>query len=140
MYHVLIYYQFWIFSTVLCTSPTKFSVIDPEGVIAPQSCIDIVVRYMQPSASHCENLDKFRITMYEKNTQQVKIIFIQFTLFLMTWYFLCLYKYYCRNRTYAIIVNLHWILYIYLLAKKRCAFPLFFHFFNWHVFWGFSSS
>ncbi|XP_045452008.1 motile sperm domain-containing protein 1-like [Melitaea cinxia] len=63
-------YDFTVYFKVLCTSPTKFSVIDPEGVISPQSCIDIVVRYMQPSASHCENLDKFRITMYEKNTQQ----------------------------------------------------------------------
>lgn len=56
---------------VLCTSPNKFTVIDPEGVIAPQSCIDIVVRYTQPSVTHCDAIDKFRITMYDSNTQQV---------------------------------------------------------------------
>lgn len=57
--------------SVLCTSPNKFTVIDPEGVIAPQSCIDIVVRYTQPSATHCNTTEKFRITMYDRNTQQV---------------------------------------------------------------------
>lgn len=59
------------FILVLCTSPNKFTVIDPEGVIAPQSCIDIVVRFTQPSATHCDAIDKFRITMYDSNTQQV---------------------------------------------------------------------
>lgn len=60
--------------TVLCTSPNKFTVIDPEGVISPQSCIDIVVRYTQPSVAHCDSIEKFRITMYDKNTQQVRVI------------------------------------------------------------------
>lgn len=62
----------WFFLiSVLCTSPNKFTVIDPEGVIAPQSCIDIVVRYTQPSVSHCDTIEKFRITMFDRNTQQV---------------------------------------------------------------------
>ncbi|XP_026327072.1 motile sperm domain-containing protein 1-like [Hyposmocoma kahamanoa] len=63
-------YDFSVNFKVLCTSPNKFTVIDPEGVIAPQSCIDIVVRYSHPSASHCNTTDKFRITMYDRNTQQ----------------------------------------------------------------------
>ncbi|KAJ0176050.1 hypothetical protein K1T71_008224 [Dendrolimus kikuchii] len=63
-------YDFSVNFKVLCTSPNKFTVIDPEGVIAPQSCIDIVVRYTQPSASHCDTIEKFRITMYDRNTQQ----------------------------------------------------------------------
>ncbi|PZC84967.1 motile sperm domain-containing protein 1 [Helicoverpa armigera] len=63
-------YDFSVNFKVLCTSPKKFTVIDPEGVIAPQSCIDIVVRYTQPSVSHCDTVEKFRITMYDKNTQQ----------------------------------------------------------------------
>ncbi|XP_041981219.1 motile sperm domain-containing protein 1-like [Aricia agestis] len=63
-------YEFSVNFKVLCTSPNKFTVIDPEGVIAPQSCIDIIVRYTQPSASHCNTTDKFRITMYDRNTQQ----------------------------------------------------------------------
>jgi hypothetical protein len=62
---------FFITISVLCTSPNKFTVIDPEGVIAPQSCIDIVVRYTQPSVAHCDTVEKFRITMYDRNTQQV---------------------------------------------------------------------
>lgn len=63
-------YDFSVNFKVLCTSPNKFTVIDPEGVIAPQSCIDIVVRYTQPSVSHCNTTEKFRITMYDRNTQQ----------------------------------------------------------------------
>ncbi|XP_026730905.1 motile sperm domain-containing protein 1-like [Trichoplusia ni] len=63
-------YDFSVNFKVLCTSPNKFTVIDPEGVIAPQSCIDIVVRYTQPSVTHCDTAEKFRITMYDKNTQQ----------------------------------------------------------------------
>ncbi|CAG9788385.1 unnamed protein product [Diatraea saccharalis] len=63
-------YEFSVNFKVLCTSPNKFTVIDPEGVIAPQSCIDIVVRYTQPSVTHCDTMEKFRITMYDRNTQQ----------------------------------------------------------------------
>ncbi|VVC95387.1 motile sperm domain-containing protein 1-like [Leptidea sinapis] len=63
-------YDFSVNFKVLSTSPNKFTVIDPEGIIAPQSCIDIVVRYTQPSVSHCNVIEKFRITMYDKNTQQ----------------------------------------------------------------------
>lgn len=63
---------------VLCTSPNKFTVIDPEGVIAAQSCIDIVVRYSQPSTTHCNTTEKFRITMYDRNTQQVSICLFPF--------------------------------------------------------------
>ncbi|CAH0686259.1 unnamed protein product [Spodoptera exigua] len=64
-------YEFPVNFKVLCTSPKKFTVIDPEGVIAPQSCIDIVVRYTQLSQTHSDSIEKFRITMYDKNTQQV---------------------------------------------------------------------
>ncbi|XP_026752677.1 motile sperm domain-containing protein 1-like [Galleria mellonella] len=63
-------YDFSVNFKVLCTSPNKFTVIDPEGVIAPQSCIDIVVRYTQPSVTHRDTVEKFRITMYDRNTQQ----------------------------------------------------------------------
>ncbi|KPI92500.1 Motile sperm domain-containing protein 1 [Papilio xuthus] len=63
-------YDFSVNFKVLCTSPNKFTVIDPEGIIAPQSCIDIVVRYTQPSLAHCNTTEKFRITMYDRNTQQ----------------------------------------------------------------------
>ncbi|XP_026493906.2 motile sperm domain-containing protein 1-like [Vanessa tameamea] len=63
-------YDFSVNFKVLCTSPNKFTVIDPEGIIAPQSCIDIVVRYTQPSITHCNTTEKFRITMFDRNTQQ----------------------------------------------------------------------
>ncbi|KAJ8719689.1 hypothetical protein PYW08_011864 [Mythimna loreyi] len=65
-------YEFSVDFKVLCTSPKKFTVIDAEGIIAPQSCIDIVVRYIQPSASYREreSIEKFRISMYDSNTHQ----------------------------------------------------------------------
>lgn len=56
---------------MLSTAPQNFTVIDPEGVIAPQSCVDIVVRYTNPSASHANTNEKFRITMYDKESLEV---------------------------------------------------------------------
>lgn len=64
-------YEFAVSFKVLCTSPNKFTVIDPEGVVAPQSCIDIIIRYTQPTIAHCNAIDKFRITMLDRTTQQV---------------------------------------------------------------------
>ncbi|XP_073946273.1 motile sperm domain-containing protein 1-like isoform X2 [Choristoneura fumiferana] len=63
-------YEFPVNFKVLCTSPNKFTVIDPEGLIAPQSCIDIVVRYTQPSVAHNNSTEKFRVAMFDRNTQQ----------------------------------------------------------------------
>lgn len=55
----------------MCTAPNKYSVIDPEGSIAPHSCVDIVVRHNLPLAAHCNAVDKFRITMQDHTTRQV---------------------------------------------------------------------
>lgn len=54
----------------MCTAPNKYSVIDPEGSIAPHSSVDIVIRHNFPVAAHCNVVDKFRITMQDHATRQ----------------------------------------------------------------------
>lgn len=56
---------------MLCTSPNKYSVIDPEGSIGPHMLVDIVIRHNSPTASNCNVTDKFRISMQDHTTKQV---------------------------------------------------------------------
>lgn len=60
-----------LFSAVLCTTPNKYSVTDPEGSIGPFSCVDIVIRHNMPIAANCNTVDKFRITMQDHTTKKV---------------------------------------------------------------------
>ncbi|XP_077287021.1 motile sperm domain-containing protein 1-like [Arctopsyche grandis] len=64
-------YDFPVNFRVLCTSPHKFNVVDPEGAISPLSCVDIIIRYSQPSTSHCNGNDKFRISMQDRDTNML---------------------------------------------------------------------
>ncbi|GJQ79325.1 hypothetical protein Trydic_g16190 [Trypoxylus dichotomus] len=63
-------YEFKIRYKVLCTTPNKYTVIDPEGSVAPQSCIDLVVRYTMPVPANCNIIDKFRISISDHVTKQ----------------------------------------------------------------------
>ncbi|KAJ8720294.1 hypothetical protein PYW07_012337 [Mythimna separata] len=63
-------YEFAVKFRVLCTAPKKFSVLEADGVIAPQSCMDIVVRFTNPPGIHRASLEKFRISMYDNATNQ----------------------------------------------------------------------
>ncbi|XP_077269174.1 motile sperm domain-containing protein 1 isoform X1 [Temnothorax americanus] len=64
-------YEFPVKFRVLCTAPYKYQVVDPEGVIKPSSCVDIVVRHTAILASNCNVVDKFRILMHEYPNKQV---------------------------------------------------------------------
>lgn len=64
-------YECAVLFKVLCTAPKKYTVVDPEGSIKPQSCIDIVVRHNIVSPSNCNVTDKFRIQMRDCITKQV---------------------------------------------------------------------
>ncbi|KAF5290614.1 hypothetical protein FQR65_LT01904 [Abscondita terminalis] len=64
-------YDFPVRFKVLCTAPNKYTVIDPDGSIGPQACVDIVVRHTFPIIANCNSLDKFRITMQDHSTRQV---------------------------------------------------------------------
>lgn len=64
-------YDFPVRFKVLCTAPNKYTVIDPDGSIGPQACVDIVVRYTFPVIANCNVTDKFRITMQDHSTKQV---------------------------------------------------------------------
>ncbi|CAH0547177.1 unnamed protein product [Brassicogethes aeneus] len=55
---------------VLCTAPTKYHVMDPEGSIGPASCVDFVVRHTMPSQSNCNVTDKFKIALLNYTTKQ----------------------------------------------------------------------
>lgn len=43
---VLLRFLLYVFAiiTVLCTAPSRYSVVDSEGVIKPRCCIDMYVR------------------------------------------------------------------------------------------------
>ncbi|KAF5281007.1 hypothetical protein FQA39_LY05212 [Lamprigera yunnana] len=63
-------YDFPVRFKVLCTAPSRYTVIDPDGSIGPQACVDIVVRHMFPILANCNTTDKFRITMQDHATRQ----------------------------------------------------------------------
>lgn len=56
---------------VQCTSPQKYSVIDPEGVIKPRCCVDIVIRHTDIRHSNEGEIDKFRIQMQERGQKAI---------------------------------------------------------------------
>ncbi|XP_076348001.1 motile sperm domain-containing protein 1-like isoform X2 [Tachypleus tridentatus] len=58
-------YDFPLKFQVLCTSPKKFVVVDPEGTIRPHYCIDIVIRHSNITQNNYGVTDKFRIQVYE---------------------------------------------------------------------------
>lgn len=64
------------FFLVLCTSPNKYSVIDPEGSIGPRMLVDIVIRHNTPITSNCNVTDKFRISMQDHTTKQVTVFIL----------------------------------------------------------------
>uniref|UniRef100_A0A1B6LLY2 MSP domain-containing protein n=1 Tax=Graphocephala atropunctata TaxID=36148 RepID=A0A1B6LLY2_9HEMI len=63
-------YEFAIRFKVMCTSPKKFNVVDPEGSIKAKCFIDIVIRHSSISLANCQAPDKFRIQMFDFHTKQ----------------------------------------------------------------------
>ncbi|KAL9964856.1 hypothetical protein ACROYT_G028555 [Oculina patagonica] len=57
-------YEFTLRFKVLCTAPSRYIVVDSDGVIKPRCCIDIVIRHIdiQPSITQ---QDKFRLHIFE---------------------------------------------------------------------------
>ncbi|XP_013416374.1 motile sperm domain-containing protein 1-like [Lingula anatina] len=56
---------------VQCTAPKKYSVIDPEGVVKPRCCVDVVIRHVDICIKHEGVLDKFRIQVYEQGSRKM---------------------------------------------------------------------
>ncbi|KAG8261253.1 Motile sperm domain-containing protein 1 [Homalodisca vitripennis] len=54
----------------MCTSPKKYSVVDPEGSIKAKCFIDIVIRHSSVSLANCQVPDKFRIQMFDFLSKQ----------------------------------------------------------------------
>ncbi|XP_067124075.1 motile sperm domain-containing protein 1-like [Centruroides vittatus] len=64
-------YDFAVKFRVLATSPSKYVVVDPEGVIKARCCVDIVIRHNAIFPSNYGVTDKFRIQMQEYGHSQV---------------------------------------------------------------------
>ncbi|XP_039289917.1 motile sperm domain-containing protein 1 [Nilaparvata lugens] len=64
-------YDFVISFRVLCTAPRKYTVVDSEGTVKSQCCIDIVIRHNAVSLGNCNVTDKFRIQVRDHSTKQV---------------------------------------------------------------------
>merc|ERR1712013_668737 len=52
-------------------NPKKYAVVEPEGKILGQKCVDIVIRHVAVSPQTCETTDKFIIHMFEDGTQEI---------------------------------------------------------------------
>lgn len=64
-------YEFDVTFKVLCNNPKKYAVVDPEGRISGQKCVDIVIRHVAVSPQTVETTDKFRIHMFEEGTNEI---------------------------------------------------------------------
>lgn len=64
-------YDFAVKFRVLATSPSKYVVVDPEGVIKARCCVDIVIRHNAIFPCNYGITDKFRIQMQEHGHSQV---------------------------------------------------------------------
>ncbi|CAJ0947311.1 unnamed protein product [Ranitomeya imitator] len=51
---------------VLSTAPLRYTVIDAEGIVRPNSCIDIVTRHRDIRARHYGTMDRFRVEVWEE--------------------------------------------------------------------------
>ncbi|KAG8535709.1 hypothetical protein GDO81_027915, partial [Engystomops pustulosus] len=51
---------------VLSTAPLRYTVIDAEGLVRPNSCIDIVTRHRDIRARHFGTTDRFRVEVWEE--------------------------------------------------------------------------
>merc|ERR1712223_2156297 len=58
-------YDVDILFKVLCNNPKKYAVVEPEGRILGQKCVDIVVRHVAVSPVAVQQTDKFRIHIYD---------------------------------------------------------------------------
>ncbi|KAJ7381329.1 Motile sperm domain-containing protein 1 [Desmophyllum pertusum] len=63
-------YEFALRFKVLSTAPSRYIVVDSDGVIKPRCCIDIVIRHtdIQPAITQ---QDKFRLHIFEHGLQKV---------------------------------------------------------------------
>uniref|UniRef100_S4RUS6 Motile sperm domain containing 1 n=1 Tax=Petromyzon marinus TaxID=7757 RepID=S4RUS6_PETMA len=58
-------YDFPLHFKVLCTAPTRYTVVDAEGTVKEQCCVDITIRHHAASlAEHVGETDKFRLVVY----------------------------------------------------------------------------
>jgi len=64
-------YEFDVTFKVLCNNPKKYAVVEPEGKIFGQKCVDIVIRHVAVSPQTCETTDKFRIHMFEEGSSEL---------------------------------------------------------------------
>jgi len=64
-------YEFDVTFKVLCNNPKKYAVVEPEGKIYGQKCVDIVIRHVAVSPQTCETTDKFRIHMFEEGSSEL---------------------------------------------------------------------
>ncbi|KAJ8008644.1 hypothetical protein DPEC_G00107010 [Dallia pectoralis] len=54
-------YTFTITFKMLCTSPSRYSVVEAEGSVRAKSCVDLVVRHRDISPRHWGRRDQFRL-------------------------------------------------------------------------------
>nr|XP_009939750.1 PREDICTED: motile sperm domain-containing protein 1 isoform X1 [Opisthocomus hoazin] len=63
-------YEFALKFKVLCTTPSKYAVVDPTGAVKPQCCVDIVIRHRDVRAAYYGVIDKFRLQVSEQTQRK----------------------------------------------------------------------
>ncbi|KAM9795619.1 motile sperm domain-containing protein 1 [Neosynchiropus ocellatus] len=63
-------YEFALKFKVLCTAPSKYSVVDATGAVKPQCCVDIVIRHRDVRPCHYGVYDKFRLQVSEQSQRK----------------------------------------------------------------------
>jgi len=66
-------YDVDILFKVLCNNPKKYAVVEPEGRILGQKCVDIVVRHVAVSPVAVQQTDKFRIHIYDSASSDAEV-------------------------------------------------------------------
>ncbi|XP_002155118.2 motile sperm domain-containing protein 1 isoform X1 [Hydra vulgaris] len=63
-------YEFALQFKVLCNNPTKYNVVESEGIIKQKCCVDIVVR-VTDIQNITKREDKFRIHLYQYGVEKL---------------------------------------------------------------------
>ncbi|XP_031554684.1 motile sperm domain-containing protein 1-like [Actinia tenebrosa] len=64
-------YEFVLRFKVLCTAPSRYLVVDAEGLIKPRCCVDIVIRHTAIHSTPINQQDKFRLQVFEHGVDKI---------------------------------------------------------------------
>ncbi|EDO30843.1 predicted protein [Nematostella vectensis] len=64
-------YEFTLKFKVLCTAPSRYLVVEAEGIIKPRCCVDIVIRHTAVKTTDPNIQDKFKLHVFKQGTNKL---------------------------------------------------------------------